>query len=242
METDINITPPNQPVQPKSSFVRKNFTPRFIATIIGILILGGTAYGYATYLAKKNFDKVSRVAAEAKRQEEELKQRRLADVTDIASWRTYRNEEYGFEVQYPTKWQQEIFPSATPIVREEKTLVTFYSNQKAETPNLPAITISVTVIDNPHKITLQERLQKIYCPNVAYCNQVGLNVYNWPQISIGGHLALEPNRHSKDHSLNYVYVYADTKIIGFSSDIYSKDIASHYNLFNQILSTFKFIK
>jgi len=83
---------PTQPAASISLESLNNFTPKFVGVIVGLLILGGLVYGGIWFWNDKNKEAVVPTFTP-----------RVIDET--AGWQTYRNEEYGFGLKYPSDWK-----------------------------------------------------------------------------------------------------------------------------------------
>lgn len=233
MENDINIMPPIQPeptpVQPapnpEGSFIKKNFTPEFVAIIVGLLILGGAAYGYATYLAKKNFNEVTRLAEEGRKQEEELRQKRLDNSSKIADWQTYRNEEYGFEARYPIESVQIILDEV--IERGTVGVPGFRMNTGGH--------FAIGVWDNKDGLSMRRWLDK------QYFEYSGGWIWDYQEEMLGNN-KVGRAINSGDCYIEWVIFSQGNKIYTFGLEICGNNRSESLNTFNLILSTFKFIK
>ena len=82
---------PIQSIASTPSMFPNNFTPKFIGLIVGLLFVGGVVYGGLWFWNYKNKDAVVPIFTP-----------RVFD--EIANWKTYRNEQYGFEFKYPPSW------------------------------------------------------------------------------------------------------------------------------------------
>lgn len=71
--------------------VQKTFTPKFIGVIVGLLVLGGVAYGGMWYWQKQQVV-------------QEVVPTFTPRVDETANWKTYTNTQYGFEIKHPEDW------------------------------------------------------------------------------------------------------------------------------------------
>ncbi|MBI2063394.1 MAG: hypothetical protein HYT65_00160 [Candidatus Yanofskybacteria bacterium] len=104
MENEINIAPP---VQPEPTLIQPKPKTRLIVLLI---VFGVAVAGYfvsAKFLGIWLFEAAAPVSVPT------FTPRPLAD--ELAGWQTYRNEEYGFEFQYPPNWYTRIDGAATEI-------------------------------------------------------------------------------------------------------------------------------
>lgn len=90
-----------------------------VACIVVIALLVG-AYFYTRYQAQRNFNEVARQAEEADKKIDELRQKRedyanspanIAEQLDMSNWKTYRNEEYRFEMRVPKTYDLKVYPA-----------------------------------------------------------------------------------------------------------------------------------
>ncbi len=84
----------------------KNRYLRICLFILGALMISAT--GYAAWKINKEikeihlqFDQLPRETSQSQNNESGLIESKL----DVSSWKTYRNEEFRFEVKYPKEWQ-----------------------------------------------------------------------------------------------------------------------------------------
>lgn len=199
----------------------------YIAIVGGIIItLLFGAYSYSKNLAQQNDDVLAKQAEDAQKQADEIIQKRTQDVT--TDWKTYANTQYGFEIRYPYMWK----------VQFEK-----------GTSNNPQFYLAFSVPDSSSPTGYASVGQMTGDGNFISKGSLDMNVINlkqstningWSELDVPGGKAF--------------YVYSGDDFAGASGPYSAATLVStnakydlslsgkDQNLFNQILSTFKFTK
>lgn len=119
-----------------------------IIGIVAILAIGGGA-GY--FMAKKPMQK-EQVGEPVQKQEQEIQQEVKKD--EIADWKIYRNNDYGFEMKYPKGFMQRENTS-TIIFENERGYISLYVNYlKFDPQNVQDI---YGKVDNPVLVKVGDR-------------------------------------------------------------------------------------
>jgi len=211
-----------------------------ISTPIGIIIIvlvalmaGGIIFWQYFGLEKK----------EIKAPEEKI-------IDETADWQTYRNEEYGFEIKYPEEARLLEFPSKIVItlspetpIKEKQLTISFGSTSLDCADNWPM----------PKVIKTEE----IYISNVKFLKEIGYQYEcDVPEgKGYAGACYFDVNEEGKVITGKYVTVYSSTRystkkenlcfFLNFLLSPYSisdSDYKKEADIFNQMLSTFRFLE
>ena len=220
-------TPPPQP-EPFNFFEtnpKKNFAPWFIKLIVVLIAVGLGATGALWQFAYNNYQYGLSALESSEEQILAIKQQRAENPT--ANWQTYYNEKYGFEVKYPNDWRESANGSFT------------FSNSKNQefsvgmigTGTEEEVFASVGFVRNGSALLFMDSITN---EPVAVVEKM-----------INGNKVFYANALARIYSVNGYKGVAE----GFTALIENNDrsavinaAAISENEFNQILSTFKFIK
>ena len=145
---------------------------------------------------------------------------------ETANWKTYRNEEYGFEIKYPNDWY--IYANNSSDV--------FIQSTKEESGGIPGPHINAFEIE-AKSITLNTTLLQAIQGRVDEIKKAGIN-FTQENIKIGGKDGLKIKTVCEGVGcgapewfvINGNYFYYFNSNLGYS------------NIFDQILSTFRFLE
>lgn len=213
-----NLPSNNQIVQPENNpkiFIPKNKTNwKFLAIVIVLaVIVGGGVLGYWNKVRKEIITIYQQIPQIIK--------------DETADWQTYENEEYGFELKYST---------STNISYEGKT-------EFALQPlKVDFGSFLITVWDNPGKLSIKDYfLQNSACnqnkPTCEYFSQG----YPLESVEVGSRWGWTTEVGVKSQFFVYLFTvgkeYSIVEFLNRWSDNVGKT-----KVFNQMLSTFKFIE
>ena len=141
---------------------------------------------------------------------------------DISNWKTYQNNQYGFEFKYPKDWN--ISSNQKDFIRLDSPEI--YSARLKDSSQFQATDFSITFRKNPKKLVVQK----------YYDGSNGLLLFDNPDkdttIKIGGIIAYK----------NFpIKTLVGGIITVIPRDDYFIEIGYSNNISDQILSTFKFI-
>ena len=151
---------------------------------------------------------------------------------ETADWKTYRNDQYGFEIQYPQDWWME----------EQINIITFQGHSSG--PSQFALDISIE--SNPNKLSSKDfTLERLKEPEMGS----GFNEFtpeevqlfnNGKELELGGLTAFQ----LKEDNYEHIYLAKDYNIIKFYFPNTEKNITELEDpkVVNTVISTFKFTK
>ena len=143
---------------------------------------------------------------------------------DIADWKTYHSEKYGFEFKYPASWGE---PTESQV--STRTNIDFVNK----------LFISTGIYYNQvlgRALTLEES-SRIY-------DGTGLNAITWDKepIVVGGRPGIRVSSGPNEAGSVAIFVTApDNTILTVEFNIDENDVKGSQDLYNKILSTVKFI-
>ena len=223
--------PPEQtPIPQKEPFnfwetdPKKNFAPWFLIFCVVLIIIGLCTAGYFKYQAYQNYKYGLSVIEQPRTEPRDL------PLADFTGWQTYRNEEYGFEIKYPTEW-----------LKIEDELWVLFSTTEGDHMSLekvkdePRFLIMIKDNEFPNSENAENYYNKKY--------DFGRNFPSKPDsvvfTKISGKSAVEFLIFETISTNRHIIIPLKTKVVEI---IYPSSQPNFQDTYNQILSTFKFIE
>ncbi|OIO06363.1 hypothetical protein AUJ27_04285 [Candidatus Falkowbacteria bacterium CG1_02_37_44] len=196
-----------------------------IIVILAAIVAGGIlAYQY--WLAPKQEVKVPEIKPPEVKAPEEVPPEEVP-VDETANWRVYRNEEYGFEIRYLSEWQHKV----------DKNYIGFYDPQKIKffAPN----ELTIRMFPKENNISLDKWVQELpeikseteiqgKAPSGSFRNINNISFYVVDTINFEG-----------GNTIANAFLEKNGSVIEFSRNLLA---ANDRGIFNQILSTFRFLE
>jgi len=146
---------------------------------------------------------------------------------ETANWRVYRNEEYGFEIRYPSEWQHKV----------DKNYIGFYDPQKIKfvAPN----ELTIRMFPKENNIPLDKWIQEL--PEIKSETEIvgkppSGSFRNINNISF---YMVDTTNFEGGNTIANAFLEKNGSVIKFSRDLLA---ANDRGIFNQILSTFRFLE
>ena len=184
-------------------------------------------------------------------QKEEIKAPEKVSQNETANWQTYRNEEYGFEVEYPRDWfvRKDTSPFGKRIhfgEKGEEVTGAFGGKSRIEKIGFTVIFYSDTseLQGKENKLSLEDWISKTFLPleEGEIKENIAFGVSNYPAILLKKYKGV-----GVIELITFMFAEKDGaiyEIVGYVPALPTLDFPSEYNydkVFGQMLSTFRFL-
>lgn len=190
-----------------------------IIFILVILVAGFTCWQYGEI--RKEESNVLEVQIPEKRETAGSSSGFLA----TEGWNIYRNEEYGFEVRYPKGW----------MIENQGTYLLFYNPKEQD-----IYPVQISFLENPEKLStkewIEDKISSHAIFSIGVISEKNINGISVIKLTESGRVRL-PQGDLIEGWFEKESVYA-----GRGNTIYNLTAVINHEYFNQMLSTFKFVK
>jgi hypothetical protein len=172
--------------------------------------------------------------SEQKIKETQIKTEKEAPKDETADWKVYRNEEFGFEMKYPPKWEYN---------KVEKNYIGFYDPEKVKIPETPYELI-IKIFHKEKGIPLDRWVQEEPEMKMAIKNELEIGEGKVPEGSFRNinnlsFYLIKTSDFMGGSAIANAYVEKNGLVIKLSRHLLFPDAEK---IFNRILSTFQFIE
>lgn len=209
--------------------IAKGFAHLFLVVVIVIIGIGGLLY----YSWQKGLIKTSPT--------QEVPPAPIYTQEDTSDWKTYFNEEYSISFQYPPEWHITEYPSASPV-SVALTPSPYSSEVIADAPRQDGVYIHYnwTYDRNVNPIRKYNSITDAVDHYVSFVNPKSLirnnfKVSDKEAVTIQGTTETD-NMWTNNQPVHTTYVQLENEVLIISLS------GKYQEIYNQILSTFKFIE
>jgi len=160
---------------------------------------------------------------------------------EMANWKTYTNNELGFQFEYPPDWELKLRSETESLlqmtlIKEDSTQgdAQFFNGETSEKIT-PTYFIQVLVKDNPQNLSSKD----YFLRNDASVPEDELAV-----VKVNGKNAVKTNGQPGNTSFPAAIIYVVSKgrvyIINYGARAHESTNLKYFNVFEEVLSTFKF--
>jgi hypothetical protein len=193
----------------------QNFSKIWIIVVIAVFAVAGV-FCWQYFDTQKENEILNEEITELEQSEEQIEEREVLVKNEIADWKTYRNEEYGFEIKYPSDEDFIIFsPEYESILFNGRT--TSWELRLRIWNNPKKLSLAEYLI-NVHYLTEYDPSRKEKIPSMLEKKKIG-NIEYFE--GIWGYPAK--------------FILIDQYIFEFLSNHYDEE-------FNQMFSSFRFLE
>jgi len=197
---------------------------KILLVIFGVIMISAVGYGiWKMNQDKKISSKTPELVTPQKVQTQEI---------DTSDWKTYRNEEYGFEMKYPKEWKVTEVPEFGVLFEDE------YSEEKW--PGVDISSPNMASYRPPEEAEIVEWVKKEF----GYLEERGYGrIPIAPNIEVDGTLGVKiqscPPPTIEARCIDIIFIKKRNKL--FEIQLNDSDKKELENLYNQILSLLKFL-
>jgi len=146
---------------------------------------------------------------------------------EVANWKTYTNTKYGYSLKYPSEMRL--------TEPGNETYLTLDPSQEKEQDFHHTLIVGISVLPNKERLSIDELIEKIQASTSA------IQIKNKQDVTVGGVKGKKVIGSALGSDFTKIFIPYEDSFVVLTASIGIEKYQQYVQVFDQILSTFKFI-